>query len=557
MHLQASSRFSLIALAMTSLLGLAAAAQMPAAPGTGGTTTGSPNTGVQGPGTRTNAGTTTAGSSSAGPSGGAYAPQASQPSGAGATFPAPNAPYAGTGGPALNLNTQGTLPANVRARSSMSSILSTTPRRVVTLREALKLTATQGPDVAAARATAAIAEAGVRRAWTAWQPEIFAQGTFDHTNAPQSLPLGALAGPLAQIFGITLSPQQIANAPTFNIVGINSHYGTLQITQPFLSAQGLFGPGIASHGAKAAQEGADEAREQILLGAAQAYFALQGIEGLLQAAHDLETVALHREDEAQAQIRAGTAVELQLLRAQNDTAQARVQIANLEGSRESLLPMLESLTGEAIAPLPAGSPNPLPTPSPIDQEPWENAFSVRSAIEAVHAQEGAVRLDEFLWLPQIAGTAKGNYTSNPAFTGKNYSYDLILSANIPLYDKGSRYAALHEDQAKLQHAMAQLAGARAKAKAAWIGARANLAAAQAALAQAMSQGSVATRAQTQVDASFKAGVATSLDLSDADNKRFSATSGAAQARTVVDLRKAELAAAEGHLFSAMVGDEQK
>jgi len=438
------------------------------------------------------------------------------------------------------------------SRSSTSTISTSQSRRAVPLREALALAARQGPDVAAARAQAAIAEAGVRRAWTAWQPDLSAQGIYDHTNAPEVFNVAALA----QLFGITLSPAQ-ASAANLTIVANDSHYGTLQITQPIFTPQGLFLPGIANHAAEAARQGSDEAREQILLATSQAYFALQGIEGLLQAAHDLETVALRREDEAKAQIKAGTAVELQLLRAQSDTAEARLQIANLEGSRESLLPLLEALCAEPIQPLPAGSANNLPAPGLIDNQPWENAFSVKSAIEAVKAAQGAVHLDEFLWLPQLAASAKGNYTSNPAFTGKNYSYDLILSANIPLYDHGARYAALHEDDAKLQQAMANLAAARAKARASWIGARANLAASQAALAQAEAQANVAVRAQAQVEASFKAGVATSLDLTDADNKRFTATSASAQARSVVDLRQAQLAAAEGHLYAAMVNDDKQ
>ncbi len=448
-----------------------------------------------------------------------------------------------------------TLPAfaqQAAPEASATIVASSGSRRVVTLKEALTLTAKQGPDVAAARAQAAIAEAGVRRAWTAWQPDFSAGGMIDHTNAPQTFNLGALAG----LFGFTLSPAQEAQA-NMTILAVNSRYGNVQISQPLFTPQGLFAPGIAGHAAEAARQGADAAREQILLATAQSYFALQGIEGLLKAAHDLESVALHREDEAKAQIRAGTAVELQLLRAQSDTAQARLQIANLEGARESLLPMLEALSGDAIQPLPAGSANKLPEPSTMESEPWENNFAVKSAIEAVKASEGALQLDEFLWLPQIAVGAKGNYNSNSAFTGKNYSYDLTLSANIPLYDRGARYASQHEDSAKLHQAMANLAAVRAKARSTWIGARANLSAAQAALAQSEAQANVAVRAQAQVDASFKAGVATSLDLTDADNKRFTATSAAAQARSVVDLRHAELAAAEGHLYSAMVADEKQ
>src|SRR2546423_10131040 len=59
-------------------------------------------------------------------------------------------------------------------------------RRRISLREALQLAAKQSPDIAAARATAAITEASVRRAWTTWQPDISADGNFHPTSRPPS-----------------------------------------------------------------------------------------------------------------------------------------------------------------------------------------------------------------------------------------------------------------------------------------------------------------------------------------------------------------------------------
>src|SRR5690348_15427459 len=83
-------------------------------------------------------------------------------------------------------------------------------RRKVSLREALQLAARQGPDVAAARAQAAVVHAGVEKAWTAWQPDISASGTFDHTSAPAEIPAGAL-GP---------------NSKAITIIAPNTRLGT-------------------------------------------------------------------------------------------------------------------------------------------------------------------------------------------------------------------------------------------------------------------------------------------------------------------------------------------
>ncbi len=412
--------------------------------------------------------------------------------------------------------------------------------RTVTLREALQLAAKQGPDVATARAQAALVEVSVERAWTAWRPDLVATGTFDHTDGIQRVDFSA--------FKAFLPP----GAPLVTtIVGQNNEYATLQLTQPLLTPQGLFLPGIARNASEAAARGADEAREQVLLNVARAYLGLQGLQGLLAAARDAERVALRREEDARSRISAGTAVEIDLLRAQTDTAQARSQEAALQGQQESLFPLLEALTGEAIAPGPAGRGEDFGKSSGDQVTPWEQSYAVKSATAAVRATQGSVRLDSFLWIPTVAGVARESYNSNGGFSGKNLIYDLILNVSVPLYDRGARYAAQHEDEARLSQAIAQLAAARARARSTWIGARANLFAAEAVLAQANAQAQLAARAQVQLDASARAGVATSLDLTDADNKKFGAESAAAQARAGLEIRKAEVAAAEGRLYTSV------
>ncbi len=434
------------------------------------------------------------------------------------------------------------------------------PRRSVPLREALQLAAKQSPDVAAARARAAIARIGVERAYEAWKPDISATGTYDHTSAPASLKTGDIALGVAQVIGPAagFDPNdpgiraRAAAGPTINILGPNSRYGALQISQPFFTPQGIFLPGIANSAAEAADRGADEAREQILLNAARVYLTLQGIEGLLAAAYDLEKVALKRERDARARIGAGAAVELDLLRAQSDTAVARAQIASLRGQQRSQLPLLEAFVGEPVAPLPAaqgpGGPE-MRMPADEATQPWERTFSVRSAIAQESTYEKSVTYDKFLWLPSVQGIARGNYNSNGGFSGNETTYDLIVGITVPLYDRGARYTQKHEDEARLQQSLANLASARAQGKAAWEAARENLIAAQAVLEQSEAQVRVARRAQQQSDASFRQGVATSLDLTDADNRLFQAQSSAAQARATVDIRRAEVAAAEGRLYS--------
>ena len=113
-------------------------------------------------------------------------------------------------------------------------------RRQVSLHEALQLAAGQSPDIAAARAQAAIVHASVNKAWTAWQPDLTASGTYDHTNGTAAFDFG----PILKKLG--LDPNLFG--PPITIVAQNNWYGNAQLTQPLLTPQGLFGPGIARAG---------------------------------------------------------------------------------------------------------------------------------------------------------------------------------------------------------------------------------------------------------------------------------------------------------------------
>jgi len=407
------------------------------------------------------------------------------------------------------------------------------PRRKISLKEAMQLTVKQGPDVAAARALAEITRANIRKAWTNWQPNVVATGQFDRTSAPSIIGANAL-GP---------------GSPEIILVGRHSWYGTFQITQPLFTPQGLFQPGVANSAAEAADFTADQTREQIVLSVAQAYLVLQGLEGQIEAAREAEKVALRREQDARARIAAGTDVEIALLRAQSETASARSQLASLQGQKDATLPQLEALVGEPIEPQSARVEN----FGPVGEEsadPWENTYSVKSAMASTVSAQKTVRLDQFLWLPSANGGFRENYTSNGGFAEKNWTNDWIVNLSLPIYDQGVRYAQLAQDRARLTQAQALLASTRAQARSTWIGARANFAAQQAVLEQSVAAEQLAIRTQKQVEASYRAGVSTSLDLSVADQQKFAAQSTTAVSRAQLEIQRAALAAAEGKLYES-------
>jgi outer membrane protein TolC len=439
-----------------------------------------------------------------------------------------------------------------------------TARRQVSLKEALALAAKNNTDLRAAEAQADQVSAKAGLVLSAFLPELKVTGSFVHTSTPQSFDPGlftnAVAGPLAALAkGIDyskLSPADLAAlqpgdpAKPIDLVAANSLYGFGTVSQIIFSPAFFLAP-AAGESAKAAHLGAQEAKEQVLLGVARVYLGLEGIEALEAAARDAEAVALKRERDAKAQLGVGTTTEIALLRAQSETAQARSLLATLSGQRVALLAMLEALCGEPIGPVKGAVTRLDIEASPDASEPWEASFATKAQAMGLKSQERFNTYDRLSWMPTLMVQGKASYNSNSGFAGKNWTFDAIVGAEWTLYDRGQRYAAWHENDAKTVELKARLDGARAKARAQWIGAKTNVRAAQVSLEQAQAQAQLATRAQKQADSAYQAGLTTALEVSDIDNKRFLAASSAAQARAQLEVRKVELAAAEGRLGQVM------
>lgn len=446
-------------------------------------------------------------------------------------------------------------------------------RRQVTMKEALVLAEQKNPDLQAARTAVAQAAAKTRQAIAIALPELSLSASFVHTSVAQEFKakdsaiaqaegtIGLVNYLSATFTGMPATEAQLAplraqqqeavdQVQDIVIVGRNSLYGTLLLSQVLFSPNFFLLP-AAWEGGEAAKLGTLEAREQILLVVARVYLGIEGLAQIEQAARDAETVALKRERDAKAQASVGTSTEIAVLRAQSETAQARATLSALSGQRVALLAMLEALVGEPVRPMDSQPTVFDVTAGSEDDTPWDRAYALKAQRVGVRIQERISSVDRLTWLPTVVAQAKGSYNSNRGFAGTNFIFDGIVAAQWSLYDRGTRYAQLRENDAKLIQQRAQLEAAMAKAKANWIGAKTNLDAAAVALQQAEAQSALATRAQKQVGAAYENGLTTSLEVSDVDNKRFLAASSAAQSRAQLEIRKVELAAAEGRLASLL------
>jgi outer membrane protein TolC len=448
-------------------------------------------------------------------------------------------------------------------------------RKPVSLKEALALTAKGSMDLAQARAGAEQVAAKARMVYSAILPELSLTASYVRTSTEQKFDIGSFApafegviaaaingaGPAYGLPGAAnqavvgsvakaYSDQLVASAPPTIIVAKESLYGTLLVQQVLFTPQFFLLP-AAADAKEAARFGVAEAREQVLLGVARLYLGIEGLAQLEQAAKDAEEVARKRERDAQAQASIGMTTDIAVLRAKTETAQARALLATLSGQRVGLLALLEALVGSPVRPLDAAPTRVEVTAGAEGDRPWERTALLKSDAYGVMVQERFSTFDRLSWMPTVLIQGKGSYNSNKGFANTNFIFDGIVAAQWTLYDRGQRYATMHENDAKLVEARAKLDGHRARAKATWLGAKANLEAAEVALLEAEAQAALAGRAQRQVESAYRAGFSTSLEVSDIDSKRFLAASAAANARAQLEIRKVELAAAEGRLAEVM------
>jgi outer membrane protein len=452
-------------------------------------------------------------------------------------------------------------------------------RKPVSLQDALRLTDEKSQDLIAARASAKQIEGKASATLGAVLPEITASASYVYTTAEQKIDPSLFMsgfGPIMNdmidysfrnagpVFGFgQLTPDEaelakfkqglaarLANStsgmkPTV-ITAHSSFYANLTITQTLFTPQMVLLP-AADQSTYAAKLGAGEAREQIMLNVARIYLGIEGLNDIARAAKDAEAVALKREKDARAQASVGMTTDIVLLRALSETAQARSTLATVQGQKVALLAMLEALVGEPIRPVEGTATHVDVTPREESDTPWEQTYLVRANQAGIATLETFNKYDRVAWLPNLVAQAKGNYNSNKALVNTNWVFDAMVGAQWTLFDRGQRLSTQRENDAKTVEGRAKYEAARAKARATWLGAKTSLVSAQVALEQAEAQAQLAERAQKQISSAYEAGAATSLEVSDIDNKRFFAASQAAQARSQLEVRKVELAASEGRL----------
>lgn len=394
----------------------------------------------------------------------------------------------------------------------------------------------RSPALEAARSQVAVADAQVDQAWTAWQPRLDAIGRLTVSSVEVVLDFNDPDNPLPPMFA-ELLPEPTVIQPQVQLAGI------VQLQQTLFNISVLRAPDVAKAARAAVVADVDALEDDLTFSAATLYTNLLGLEGLEAAAKRAEEVAEQRIADAKLQIEAGTATPLSATRAETDRATAEGERIRVSAQRRRLVAQLGLLLG-ADGPLEVRA-EPL---GPFLERPGdgpEARRSVRAADKKRAAAEAQVGLHDMKWLPTLAAEGTLLYQNFDGFAGTPFLAQGIFTLAIPIYDGGERYAATRLARAQVVAAERGLALARREARAYLDTARADLVAAQAELDQAAAQLALAKASVEQAENLASGGLATALELADADARRFSADRLVAQKRLALDLARLRVHYASG------------
>jgi outer membrane protein TolC len=390
----------------------------------------------------------------------------------------------------------------------------------LSLADALSELDRQNLSIAQARSRAAEAAAVERQVAAQLVPSLSAEASYVR-NSDEAPPPGLVPGPTR----LVIQTERRLTAT-----------GAARV--PLVVPSAWFETRAARSGARAADADAEATSRQLRAGFAEAAHGARAGEEVVVASERAVGIAAEHARSAQRRVSAGVAPPLDALRArtehvrrESDLARARADLGRAQLALGILLGRdgpVRILVPE-LAPAPASPEDPAALAAgAVGRRP-----EVRARRARLDAAEEQVRASSARLLPQLSANGSAFVSDEPLVTGKTDGWRVTLDLTWAIYDGGLR-------EARRRQARAQLAGAAAAAEAQRLqvvqevadGSR-ELAVARERLRLAETQRALAAEAAESARRSFEAGVASNLDVIDANDRLYQSDVGLADARARV------------------------
>ncbi|MDY7233047.1 TolC family protein [Hyalangium rubrum] len=442
---------------------------------------------------------------------------------------------------------------------------------VLTLEEALRQADRQSPDLEVARARLAQADTLSAQAWSAYLPQVTAQGGYTRNSAEANLTLptsyivrdvGAPTGP-ANDPSRPVGPDNPPGGAT-NFVAVGADYqsvpiqkkdqlgGSISLRQGLIIPEGYVAIRNAYLGEKQATLSVEDARRAILFGVTRAYLGAASLREVLAVQEQLLEVRRGFERNAQARFSVGDVPKLAVLRATLDRARAEQELVRSRNAYTNAKSALATLLARPVdfdVQTPEGQ-------GAVGQSAEKDAASAEAhALEArldvaasrvgVDVAQGQRRAVAARYLPNLAATGTYNLSNAGGFTGQNSNWSVGLGLSWTLFDGGLREAQLREASGRIAEARATLRASEEKARDEVRRALNDLETTEKNLATAQEQVAVARESALQVKRSFELGAATYLEVSDTNSALAQAELAAVAESLNVRLARLDLERAVG------------
>jgi outer membrane protein TolC len=407
----------------------------------------------------------------------------------------------------------------------MSTSTTTAPVPELSLAAALDELDRQNLTLSQARDRAQEASAVVLQVGSPLVPTLSASGTYLRNRDQFALKLPPSLGP-----GIGLPPGGVTIQP------LEQLSGTITVRVPLVVPTSWFELSQARGSARAASASADAVRLQLRAGFAQAAYAALASEEVVVAAERALTDAAELTRSAERRVTAGTSAPLDALKSRTEEVSRRSDLvrarADVDRARLALGVLLGRegpvrVTVPDVAPDPAGA-------GTAEAELGREALASRPEVAAQRAQveaaDAAVRSAWARLAPQLSATGAAYAADIPYPTGSKDGWRVTVDLTWTIWDGGLQIG-------RRRQAEAQASAARAAAEAERLAileevhdSSRDLAVAREQLELAGQRRGLAAETAASARRGFDAGIASSLDVIDANDRLFTADVNLAAAR---------------------------
>lgn len=389
----------------------------------------------------------------------------------------------------------------------------------LTLDAALAELERQSLTLAQARSRAGEAAGVTRQAAAPLLPALTAQGSYARNSDEAIITPPTAPGTAAR--SVFIQP-------------LEAFTGTLAARVPLIVPNAWFDLAQARGAERAAGAGARAVRLQLRAGLGQAAHGARAAEETVVAAEQAVESARELARSADRRVAAGTAAPLDALRARTEQVRRESELARARAEQERAhlaLGILLGRDGPVRIELPPGE------IAPPGAEPGalvDEALAHRPELEAqasqVEAAEAGVRSAWARLAPQLSASGSVFAADVPYPTGQKDGWRLTLDLSWSLYDGGHRYGRRRQAEAAADGARAAAEAERLTVIQEVLDGTRDLEVARERLRLAETQRQLAADAAASARRSYDAGIASSLDVIDANDRLYQADTGLADAR---------------------------